>query len=58
MTHYLVNHQITGLLVFVLVSTERVMICRTIDNHASCEIHAISFLHGKNMSSAEINGEL
>jgi hypothetical protein len=33
--------------------------CPTIDNLASCEIHAvICFLHAKNMSAAEIHYEL
>jgi hypothetical protein len=46
MTHCLVNHHITGHLVFVLVSTERVMMYLATDNPAICEIHAvIHFLH-------------
>jgi hypothetical protein len=33
--------------------------CPTIDNRASCEIHAvIRFLHTKNMSAAELHREL
>jgi hypothetical protein len=48
MTHCLVNYHITGHMVFVLVSTERVMMCPAIDNPASCEIRAvIRFLHAK-----------
>jgi hypothetical protein len=59
MTHCLVNHHITGHLVFVLVSTEWVMMCPAIDNLASCEICAvIRFLHAKNTSAAEIHCEL
>jgi hypothetical protein len=37
MTNCLVNHHITGHLVFVLVSTERVTICPTIDNPAAAK---------------------
>jgi hypothetical protein len=37
MTRCLVNHLITGNTVFVLVPTETVMMCPTIDNLASCE---------------------
>jgi hypothetical protein len=33
MTHCLVNHHITGHIVFVLVSTEYVMLCPATDNH-------------------------
>jgi hypothetical protein len=59
MTHCLVNHNITGHLVFVLVSTESVMMCSVIDNPARYEIRAaIGFLHAKNMSAAEIHPEL
>jgi hypothetical protein len=59
MTHFLVNHHITGHLVFVLVSTKIVMMCPAIDNSASCKIHAvIHFLHTKNMSVTEIYREL
>jgi hypothetical protein len=58
MTHCPVKHHITGHLVFVLVYTEQVM-CRAIDNPASCEICAvIRFLHAKNMSAAETHREL
>jgi transposase len=54
MTHYLINHHITGHLVFVLVSRVWVMMCP-----ASCEIHAvIHFLHAENISVAEIHREL
>jgi hypothetical protein len=53
MIHYLVNHHVTGHLVFVLVSEEGVMVCPTIDNPASYKIRAIiRFLHAKNMSAA------
>jgi hypothetical protein len=56
---YVVNHPITGHLVFVLVPTELVMVCPAIDNPASCEIrHIIRFLHSKNMSAEEIHREL
>jgi hypothetical protein len=59
MTHCLVNHRITGHLVFVLVSTEWVMMCPAIDKPASCEIRAlVRFLHATNMSAAEIRREL
>jgi hypothetical protein len=55
----LVNHHITGHLVFVLVSTEWVTMCPAIDNSASCEIHAvICFLHAKNTDAVEIHHEL
>jgi hypothetical protein len=59
MTHWLVNHHITGHTVFVFISTEWVMMCPTIDNPASCEICAvIHFLHAKNMSAVEIHRKL
>jgi hypothetical protein len=59
MTHCLVNSHITGHIVFVLVSTESVMMCLAVDNHASCEISAvIRFLHAKNTSDAEIYRKL
>jgi hypothetical protein len=59
MTHCLVNQHITGHLVFVLASTEWIMISPATDNPASCEIHAvIDFLHAKNMTAPEINCEL
>jgi hypothetical protein len=55
----LVNHHITGHLMFVLVSTQWVMMCPTIDKPASCEIRAvIHFLHTRKTSSAEIHREL
>jgi hypothetical protein len=58
MTHYLVNHHITGHLVFVLVSTESVMMYPAIDNPISCEIRAVvRFLDAKNLSDAEIRTE-
>jgi hypothetical protein len=45
--------------VFVLVSTEQVMMCPVIDNRASCKIRSlIPFLHTKNMSAMEIHCEL
>jgi hypothetical protein len=57
MAHCLVNCHITGHLVFVLVSTESVMMCPAIDNPASCEIRSvICFLHANNMSALEIHG--
>jgi hypothetical protein len=56
MTHWLLNHQITGHIVFVLVSVEWVMMCPVIDNPTSCEIRArICFLHVKNTSAVEIH---
>jgi hypothetical protein len=59
MIHYFVNHHITVHLVFVLVSTEWVMMCIAIDNPASCEIRALTpLLHYKNMNVVEIHGEL
>jgi hypothetical protein len=59
MTHCLVNHHITGHLVFVLVSTEWVMMCPVIDNPTSCEIcTVIHLLHAKNLNAAEIHHEL
>jgi hypothetical protein len=58
-THCLVNHHITGHLVFVLISTEWLMMCPVIDNPTSCKIRAVTcFLHAKNMSAAEIHHEL
>jgi hypothetical protein len=58
-THYFVNYPITVHLVFVLVSTERVIMCPPIDNPATCEIRAlIRFLRAKNMSATEIHREL
>jgi hypothetical protein len=45
--------------VFVLASTELVILCPAIDNPASCEIRAgIRFLHINNMSDAEIIRDL
>jgi hypothetical protein len=59
MTHCLVNRNITGHLLFVLVSQERVMMCPAIDNPASCEIRAaIRFLHAKNTRAAGNHREL
>jgi hypothetical protein len=59
MTHCLVNHHITGHLVFVLVSIAWDMTSPAIDNPATCEIRAvIHFLHTKNVSAAEIHREL
>jgi hypothetical protein len=59
MTHCLVNHHITGLIVFFLVSPEWVVICPVIDNPTSWEICTyIPFLHTKNMTTAEIRCKL
>jgi hypothetical protein len=56
--HCLVNHHITGHLVFVLVSTEGVIMCPAIDNPVSCKIRAVvRFLQAKNWS-VEIHREL
>jgi hypothetical protein len=45
--------------VFVLVSTDRVMMCPVTDNPASCEIlSVVHFLQVNNMSAAEIHGKL
>jgi hypothetical protein len=58
-THFLVNHHITGHLVFVLVSTGCVIMCPVSGKLASCKIRAvIRFLLAKNMSAAEIHREL
>jgi hypothetical protein len=41
---------------FVLVSTEWVMLCPAIDNPASCEIcYVVRFLHAKNMNAAQLH---
>jgi hypothetical protein len=40
----LIYHYITGHLVFVLVSTEGVMMCPMIYNLASCKVHAVIHL--------------
>jgi hypothetical protein len=59
MTHCLVNHHITGHLVFVLVCTELFMMCPAIDSPTSCEIRAfIRFHHDRSMSAVEIRLEL
>jgi hypothetical protein len=59
MTHCLVNHHLSGHLVSVLVSTERVVMCPAIDNPASCEICAgINNFRAKNRSAMEIHREL
>jgi hypothetical protein len=59
MTHCLVNHHVTGHLVFILISTEWVMMCLAIDNPTSCEICALMFfLHTLNMRAVEIHREL
>jgi hypothetical protein len=59
MSHCVVNYHITGHPVFVLVSTERVMMCPAIDHSASCEIRSvIHFLHARTMSAAKIHHEL
>jgi hypothetical protein len=50
MTNCLVNHHITGHLMFVLVSTEQVMMYHATDNPVHSEIHTvINFLHAKNV---------
>jgi hypothetical protein len=51
------NHHITDYLVFVLVSTERV-ICPATYNPSSCEIWAVIPFMVKKMSAAEIFREL
>jgi hypothetical protein len=59
MTHCLENHHITGHLVFVLVSTECVIMCPIIGNPTRCEIHTVNpILHAKNISAGEIHREL
>jgi hypothetical protein len=59
MTHCLANHHTSGHLIFVLVSSEWVMMCPVIDNPVSCEIRSvIRFRHTKNTNSWEIHGEL
>ena len=53
MTHSLVNHHITGHLVFVLVSTGLVTKWPAIDSSASSEIRTIiRRFHAKGMSAA------
>jgi hypothetical protein len=55
-SHYYVNHQVTGYLVFVSVCTEWVMVYPKIDNPASCVIRAvIRFLH---LNTWEYRGNL
>jgi hypothetical protein len=59
MIHCLVNYHITGHIVFVLVSTDLVMMCPAIGNPSTCKICAvICFLHTENMSAVEIYLEL
>jgi hypothetical protein len=58
MNHCFVNHHITCFLVFVLVSTEWIMMCPAIDNPASYEIRIICFLCSINRNAAEIHCEL
>jgi hypothetical protein len=59
MNHFLVNHHITGHLLFVLVFAGWVMMCPATDNPARCEIHTvIRFLQAKDTSVAEILCEL
>jgi hypothetical protein len=59
MTHCLVNHHITGHLVFVLVTKDCVAMCPVINNPTSCEIRTvIRLLHIKNVSAAEFRREL
>jgi hypothetical protein len=58
MTHFHVYHNITGHLVFVLVSTEWVMMSRETNNSANSEIcSVICFLHAKYMSTEKIYRE-
>jgi hypothetical protein len=59
MSHCLVKLHITDHLVFVLVSTELLMMCPAIDNPTNCKTHTfIRFLHIKSMSAVEIHSEL
>jgi hypothetical protein len=59
MSYCTVNLHITGHPIFVLVSTEQVMMCPAIDNSASCKIRSvIHFLHAENMSAAKVHHEL
>jgi hypothetical protein len=59
MIQCLVNHHITGHLIFILVLTECGIICRSIDNPASCKIcNVVCFLRTENMSALEIHCEL
>jgi hypothetical protein len=59
MTQCLVNHHITGHLLFFLLSTEWVKTCPVTDNPTTCEIcDVICFPYTKNMSAAEIHCEL
>jgi hypothetical protein len=58
-THCLVSHHITGHLMFVLVSTEQVMMCPPFGNPVSCEISAvIRFLRAKCMRVVEFHREV
>jgi hypothetical protein len=44
---------------FVLVSTERVMVCPATEDHARCEIRAvIRFLRAKTLNAVELCREL
>jgi hypothetical protein len=53
--HCLANPYISGHLVFVLVSTECVMMCLAIDSPSNCEIHpVIRSLHGKHIRTMNI----
>jgi hypothetical protein len=54
----LVNHHITGHLVSVLVSTERVMMCPVTDNPAGSKICAATRFLPVSMSAAKIHHEL
>jgi hypothetical protein len=59
MINCLVNHHLTGNLVYVHISKESVMMSPMIDNPASCEIRTVThFLRAINMSAAEIHCEL
>jgi hypothetical protein len=59
MTHVLVNHHISGHLLFVLVFTKWVVMCPENDNPASFEIcTVIRFILPKDTSVAEIHSGL
>jgi hypothetical protein len=58
MTYCLLNHYITGHLMFHLVSIGSFILFSAISNPASCDIRAfISYLHFINISAAEIHHE-
>jgi hypothetical protein len=54
-THSFVNHHITGHLVFVLASTERIILLPATDDTTSAVIH---FVQAKNMMTPRIHLEL